>query len=375
VSQFTVNANGFVVANNGYQSGTWFRSGNTATVPVGAAVNQPGIALSIVSATPALPTAGVQLYATTSSLLGIATSLGTLSMSASQMNTSRTDYTLFTSPTTLNIGQAGAGYTLNLATQSISSTGTSIINIGTGSSGATGAVQLIYIGTGRKTTGSNAIFIGANSLGDTVSVSAAMTVAGTSTYNGNAVFNGNITASSNTITASSVIGGGLDLVYSGTFTSASNVSVDNVFTTKYNNYKVIVVVTSVAGTPFATFNFRLRTGGSESNSNYIGSSYGIANGVSTVQSGATTGFFPLGPTITSNILLNVPLSFELSSPAASSTTGMYSMSYSGTNPGATYYMSGQGYHNFVGVMDGISINSGASALLYTGTIRVYGYHN
>ena len=372
VSQFTVNANGFVVANNGYQSGTWLRAGTTATVPVGAAVNQPGIALSIVSATPVLPTAGVQLYATTSSLLGIATSLGTLSMSASQMNTSRTDYTLFTSPTTLNIGQAGAGYTLNLATQSISSTGTSIINIGTGSSNATGAAQIINIGTGYKPIGGNYFYFGSSSGGTNQAI-----FNSTLTINGNTTSNGNITAASSTITAASVVGGGLDLVYSGSFSSASSISVDNVFTTKYTNYKVIVIFSGASGTSPSQFTLRLRSSGVDNVTNYTTYMYGMATaggGSTSIVSNASTSFYPFGST---SVYMSTtqPFVFELLNPATAQNTGLYGINAAGSNPGVSVYMTGNGNHNTAIACDGFTMNSGISTLTYAGTIKVYGYHN
>jgi hypothetical protein len=57
-----------------------------------------------------------------------------------------------------------------------------------------------------------------------------------------------LTADSTTATGLSYQQTGLNLVYSGTFSGATSHAFDNVFTSAYDNYKVIVNLTAVAGT-------------------------------------------------------------------------------------------------------------------------------
>jgi hypothetical protein len=302
---------------------------------------------------------------------------------------------LLTSLSGTNYGIAKTNYAMNF--------GTNNTIIGNNSFQNSGGIAYSY----NTAYGASSFYVGSGNYNTTIGYSAGATLNGSAniviggytggTANnslyiadgvGNLFISGSVSSGTSSVTIGNntnstiilngtVSGGGMDLVYSGTYTSASTVTLDNIFTTKYSNYKIIFQTTAQPGGTYAPFQFQLRAGGVTGSGNYNSYSYGVANNSMSVFS--TTGasaFYTLNGTTTTSQQVNIPLIIELANPAnPSTTTGMYNMSYSGSNPGATYYVGGQGAYTIATAIDGITFYSGASTVLYTGTIKVYGYHN
>jgi len=151
------------------------------------------------------------------------------------------------------------------------------------------------------------------------------------------------------------------------FTTASSVTVDNVFTSAYTNYKIMF---RQLGTSNTTTEFRLRVGGV----NATGSNYNqqrLSGGGSTASALAATGqgyFQVLGPSgafICSHI-------FELFSPAEAAVTTFLTQQVK--TDGAYTVQSTEsiyGNHTLTTAYDGFAFQPQAGTV--TGTYTVYGY--
>jgi hypothetical protein len=189
---------------------------------------------------------------------------------------------------------------------------------------------------------------------------------------------GNNTNSTITLNGT-VSGGGMDLVYSGTFSTSSSFVLSNIFTSKYTNYKIIINFTtaSQSSSQYSIPTIKLTSSGVESASGYYTFVSGVTNysAAANYSSTAASGFYTIAAGI--SLLHNIyqPLIFELANPALAQSTGLYGLIAAAGNPGANYYVQGQGYHITAAAYDGFSFNSNSASVFYGGTIRVYGYHN
>lgn len=162
---------------------------------------------------------------------------------------------------------------------------------------------------------------------------------------------------------------GLVFLGSYSFTASSAWNVNNVFTSTYDNYRIVLKGTS-QGTQFGTLVLRLRAGGSDYTSNAY--SYGMYTSYETGGSGgtgaaSTSSFalfggwqFPSGATI------------DLISPRLAEPTVIFSqgVSMQGTNIVRAFNVGGTLYDNYQA--DGFSIIAAGGL---TGNVRIYGYRN
>jgi hypothetical protein len=160
--------------------------------------------------------------------------------------------------------------------------------------------------------------------------------------------------------------GTLVLINTTSFSAASSVSLDNIFTSTYDNYRCVIRLTSSATNELR---WRGRTSGTDNTTtNYVfqimeafSSSIGASR-----SSGATygyAGYTETGPT-NSYIL-------EFIEPKATQSTCVFSTTlrnYSTTSPVLMFINNG---FNATTSFDGVSIYPGSGTL--TGTIQVYGY--
>ena len=163
--------------------------------------------------------------------------------------------------------------------------------------------------------------------------------------------------------------GGLVLVNTTTFTTVSTVSLDNVFTSTYQNYRV--VITSGDPATNQTFTMRLRASGSDDSSNNyfrMNSSNTGAGGAETV-TGQATSLFAGYPGNGSLFYAD----WTVFRPQQSANTSMagFSISNNSTFSSVSRWTIGA-WFNATTVFDGFSLLMGADT---TGTIRVYGYLN
>ena len=162
---------------------------------------------------------------------------------------------------------------------------------------------------------------------------------------------------------------GLVHINTTTFSAVSSVSLDNVFTSDYANYKIIINVTGVgAGAP--NIPMRLRASGTDdSTANY---SYGTLQMDTAAGSPANIGASSqtsLAVFVVDSNLFEMSMDFinpQLSTPTFINFAGMIST-------GGLYVRLGTAKHNVSLAFDGLSFNASSSNI--TGTIRTYGYKN
>lgn len=161
-------------------------------------------------------------------------------------------------------------------------------------------------------------------------------------------------------------GVGLAHIATSTFSAASTVSVNNCFTSTYQNYRIVLFTTTATGT--VTINYRMRVGGVDDTSANYHSQYVDAS--STTVSGArsasqTTGSIAGSATTTGWGVI------DILRPAEAATTRLVSQTALGESAlTLTLYSSA---HTVSTAYDGITIYPASSTI--TGTVRVYGYIN
>lgn len=165
------------------------------------------------------------------------------------------------------------------------------------------------------------------------------------------------------ITPTSVVGGTITSTGAVNFTSASSVSLNNVFTSAYQNYKIVINAKHASD---ADLTFRLRSGTDLSSNNYyqgryyVGetSSLAAGNGNASLQTSWDLG--RVGTWAASMIM-------DICNPQTTEVTSAF------TSSSAAYFqVFGQMLNNITTSYDGFTILSGGSM---TGTVRVYGYKN
>lgn len=159
---------------------------------------------------------------------------------------------------------------------------------------------------------------------------------------------------------------GLVKIVDQSFTAASTVSVDNCFTSAYDNYYLVLNATHSGNNSTL---MRLRaTGTDNTSSNYDASGYyggtGSGNGITN----ASTNWAIVVGATASNRLITA----TINDPFKSIPTMMSGTLYE-TNNSATQYWYGFGMgHRSSASFDGFTLSFGVST---TGTLRVYGYRN
>ena len=171
---------------------------------------------------------------------------------------------------------------------------------------------------------------------------------------------------------------GLVLITSNKFDSVTSVSINNCFTTTYQNYRVLLTLTNVNSD--SDFTLRLRSGGQDNPSNFYDNSFvGIdtANAASNA-TGTSTAFLvgesDNGITASSGAKsIRYRLLLDFFSPAELENTVIIGQ-YAFVNKAATLSIArnGAGQFQYITSFDGFSfISSVANSI--SGIVRVYGY--
>lgn len=162
--------------------------------------------------------------------------------------------------------------------------------------------------------------------------------------------------------------GGLVLINTTSFTTASTITVDNIFNSTYDSYKLILQ--GVQTSNGSETRIRLRTGGVDnSNSSYQNTSIRIGTtGTYNIASG-TTYFVVNNNNVDSNFVV-----FDIINPnkALSTFIGGH---MAGVDPSNAWNAGGAIAAKFAAftVFDGLSIFFSAGTM--TGTLKIYGYKN
>lgn len=160
---------------------------------------------------------------------------------------------------------------------------------------------------------------------------------------------------------------GLVLLNTTTFTNVASQSINNVFTSAYDNYRIYFIGIATGG--LNAFRFRLRVSGTDA----TGSNYNqqrLSASSTTVaglrQTGLSSGVFGIVKDDNSQVVV------DISRPFLASATNFIGLSIPGvdTNLELFNYV---GSHTLATSYDGFSVFPDAGNI--TGTIRVYGYAN
>ena len=159
------------------------------------------------------------------------------------------------------------------------------------------------------------------------------------------------------------------------FSGVTSVSINNIFSSLFDNYKMIVNITGVSVSQ--AIYMRMRSSGLDNaNSNYTWAGLNSYSGgsaiTSHVGSGGTQTFFFVGGAHTS-IYENMPFTFDILQPYLTYRTSIYGFHPNPVTP--------QSYFNYLGgamsvtnSYDGFTLY-GSSGGTISGFLRVYGYRN
>jgi hypothetical protein len=163
---------------------------------------------------------------------------------------------------------------------------------------------------------------------------------------------------------------GLTHINTTTFSAVSSVSLDNVFTSTYANYKVMTHITAISSD--GTLQMKLRVSSSDNSVNYY-TALGGSN-----QSGS---YYAHAQANASLVLFG---KLDTGAPLTATTLDIYSPQLSVRTAGTmtnTYFdnsstfvgVAGGFGHDNTGSFDGLTVSASAGNI--TGTIRIYGYKN
>jgi hypothetical protein len=164
---------------------------------------------------------------------------------------------------------------------------------------------------------------------------------------------------------------GLTFVSNASPSAVNNVSINNCFSSTYQNYKVICAFSSSVGAN-ATFTARLRASGTDTITGYSAMQlYQSGTSVGGSLNSSGTDEWYLGDFDPTN--KSYYLQFDLQNPNIASFTSFSGNSYSVQSTGTQLQNIVTGYQSATTQFDGLTLlTSGTS---FTGTIRVYGYAN
>ena len=162
---------------------------------------------------------------------------------------------------------------------------------------------------------------------------------------------------------------GLVLVNKTDISAASSVSVNNCFSSTYDNYRIVF---SGIGTVTATttVKFRLRASGSDTSAGYY-----LSGVYGSQAAGPTRAYNPNTSEYYASEIGDIENAFTLDvfRPQVASTRTSLINLYSGPGSASSFFGTYYGYINNTGQFDGFTLF--VSSGTFTGTIRVYGYRN
>lgn len=174
---------------------------------------------------------------------------------------------------------------------------------------------------------------------------------------------------------------GLVLITSNKFDNVTSVSINNCFTSTYQNYRVLLTLTNVLSD--ADFTLRLRSGGQDSPSNFYDNQFvGLDTANTANNATGTSTAFLMGES-DNNSNLPTPISgaktirykllLDFFSPAELENTVIFGQ-YTFINKAATVAVvrMGSGQFQFITSFDGFSFISSIANNI-SGIVRVYGY--
>lgn len=166
----------------------------------------------------------------------------------------------------------------------------------------------------------------------------------------------------------SMTGAGLDLITTQNFNAVSSVSLDNVFSPTYDNYRAVCVLTSTAS---AAIRMRLRASGVDNSSNNYIEQLFVVNGTGTGLSRTTTTSWSDLGAVGNNGAFQTALVADFFKPATSDYTTFFA-NISRVDSGAYIHIVSASQGDAV-AFDGFTLFPSSGT--FSGSISVYGYKN
>jgi len=164
---------------------------------------------------------------------------------------------------------------------------------------------------------------------------------------------------------------GLTLINTTSFSGVATQTINNVFTTSYRHYRIILQLT--AGTSDADLQLRMRIGATTTATNYYyGGNLVIFDGSNSIVNGNNTTQWPLGSIDTSNQNIAQSYSMDIFSPQIARSTNLVLKGWSQQTGGNTYMLNFAGVQNDATQFDGFAILATAGNI--SGKVSVYGYN-
>ena len=163
---------------------------------------------------------------------------------------------------------------------------------------------------------------------------------------------------------------GLTLINTTSFSGVVTQSINDVFSTTYTNYRILLRLTSAGATGNCNMRFRVSGADNTTNNYYSGFAYDrFTNATGNGAGNPLTAFVLPAMTNTGQIF---SFSMDVLQPFTTNTT---LISYTGTGQDATsgYSMNGAGYHEVSSSFTGFTLINNAGNL-GTGSVSVYGYN-
>ena len=155
--------------------------------------------------------------------------------------------------------------------------------------------------------------------------------------------------------------GGLTLIDEESFSAVSSVSLNNVFSPTYQNYKILI---NLAGSTDSNIVLKMRLSGTDATTNYQWQVLNVSSTSVTAVRVTAQSTYAVSDTSTQKSSHDI----DMFSPAQSSATNIHVLSNGRTNP--TLYTN-VGQHTTATAYDGFTLAVISGTI--TGTIRVYGY--
>ena len=156
-----------------------------------------------------------------------------------------------------------------------------------------------------------------------------------------------------------------------TFSGTESISLNGVFSSTYENYRIVLTEVVFSSGSIVDASMRLRSSGSDaSGSNYIRQMQRVYGAGTQAPEGGTSTAWYLGSQSTGGN--DGFYTFDMANPFLSKSTSILFNVHNYQSDIATYiYKSGGGVHNVISSYDGFSFGPGSGTI--TGTIQVYGY--
>ena len=163
-----------------------------------------------------------------------------------------------------------------------------------------------------------------------------------------------------------VVGAGMDLISKTDFSNVASASINNVFTSAYQSYRITVVTSAASGT--TNLYMRYRSSGSDiTGADYNRCGWSNSFGGLVANSNSADVRHDLGAISTATGDQGF-ISIEVHNPAMASATRGYNLIW-----GNNVALGNSMMHTLATAYDGFSIYTGSGT--YSATIRVYGYRN